>query len=151
MRKLSKNKNTHVGGMPSGMDMDLEGLGAGKITESNPVYRTPRIRENYARNAIALFGGVLFSLYTIGGIFTKAWTPKQMREYNERSKIEADMKEEHIGNVNYEYERIFDNAKTFQDSVEIYQKFGLPIILSKPSFKQKEEAVKQNELEKSVK
>jgi hypothetical protein len=151
MRKLSKNKNTHVGGMPSGTDMDFDDISPVKVPYDSSVYRSPKIKENYAHNAALLFGGIVFSLYLIGGIFTKSWTPKQMREYNEKSRIEAEMKKEYTDKVNYEYNRIYENAKTFQDSVEVYQKFGLPIILSKPSFKQKEEAVRQNELEKSVK
>jgi hypothetical protein len=142
---------SHVGGMPSGTDMDFDDLESGKAIYNGSVYRAPRLKENYVRKGLLIFGGVVLSLYLVGGIFTRAWTPKQMKEYNEMKRIETGMKAEHTSKINYEYKRIFDNAKTFQDSVDIYQKLGLPIILSKPSFKQKEEAIKQNELEKSVK
>ncbi len=95
---------------------------------------------------------VLLGCYILVGITTKVWTPKQIKEYNRIEKIKTQIESELKSYVDYRFNRIFEdaNAKTFQDSVDIYQKYGLPIKLLNPTLIQKEKTIKQNELERSV-
>jgi hypothetical protein len=110
-----------------------------------------KIEDNYIRNGLLIMGGLLFSLYVTTGISTGAWTPKQIKAYNERVRIEQELKDQHLKEVNYFYNRLFEKAITFQDSVEIYKKYNLPINIKNPTLNQKEKAIKQNELERSLK
>ena len=95
-------------------------------------------------------GVVILGAYTLLGLRTDSWTPAQIKQYNEKRKIINQMEVEHKREVDYFYNRMFEDAKTFQDSVDVYKHYNLPIILPKITFKQKEEAIKQNQLEKSV-
>ena len=81
---------------------------------------------------------------------TGAWTLKQMKQYNEKSRIEQQIKTEHKNEVNYFYNRIFEGAENIKDSVDIYQKYGLPIKLLNPTLEEKERAIKQNRLENLI-
>jgi hypothetical protein len=53
--------------------------------------------------------------------------------------------------VNSSYDSLFKDAKTFGDSLAVYQHYGLPVRLPEPTLDEKETAVKINELEKSLK
>lgn len=119
----------------------------GKLIRSTP----PKVGKHYVRNAFYIIAGSVLSLYATAVLFTKGWTPKQMREYGEKERIKIQIESEHKSEADYNYGRIFENAKTFQDSVDIYKKYGLPIKLLTPSAEQKEKAIKQNELERSIK
>lgn len=98
----------------------------------------------YTALSIAALGS-----YSLIGFTTHTWTLKQWKEYHEKVRIEQEMEKAQLDEVNYEYSKIFENATNFQDTVDIYQKYGLPIILLNPSLEKKEKAIKQNELEKS--
>jgi hypothetical protein len=105
--------------------------------------------------------GVFHDIYALAGVFavsgylgfaglTKEWSPK--KQFEAYSKIEAEKKKNEKIKIMTEckYKNIFkkENSKTFSDSIDIYQKYGLPIRLLEPSFEQKQEAV--NKLEKEV-
>ncbi len=47
-------------------------------------------------------------------------------------------KEQGVEKVNSNYNKLFENAANFEDSVKIYQEYGLPLKLEEPSFKDKE-------------
>jgi hypothetical protein len=125
-----------------------------KSTGKNIYYDTPKDVVNKAFHGLYAIAGIFtLAIYGSLGAITGAWTPKQMKAYNEKVKIEAQMESEHKKEVEYRYDKIFENsnAKTIEDSVEIYKKYGLPIKLLNPTLEQKEKAIKQNELERSVK
>ncbi|MEK6833759.1 MAG: hypothetical protein AABY32_06980, partial [Nanoarchaeota archaeon] len=79
-------------------------------------------------------------------------TPKQIKEYNRIEKIKTQIKSEHKSEVDYKYNRIFQdaNAKTPEDSFKIYTDYNLPFKFLEPTLEQKEKAIKQNQLERSV-
>jgi hypothetical protein len=110
----------------------------------------PYLRKNYLRNGAVLAGALLAVGYIGGGILTGVWTPKQMKAYSEKVRIEQQIEAEHKGDIDYKFNILFKNAKNFQDSVDVYNKYGLPIKLLTPTHEEKEEAVKQSELERSV-
>lgn len=114
-----------------------------KLTKETPLGSA--FHTLYGAGAIATL-----ALYAFLGVETGAWTPAQIKQYNEKERIKAQMEAEHKSEVDYFYNRMFENAKSKEDSVGIYQKYGLPIKLLNPSFEQKEKAIKQNELEKGV-
>jgi hypothetical protein len=105
---------------------------------------------------------IFHDFYALAGVFavsgylgfvglTKEWSPKkQFEEYN-RMESERKKNENRRVIVEKKYNGMFEseNPKTFQDSVEIYLKYGLPIKLLEPSFQQKQEAI--NRLERSLK
>jgi hypothetical protein len=106
------------------------------------------IEDNYT------FKGIFHDLYALGGVFalsgylgvvsmTNSCSPKkQIKELN-RIENEKRKQEYHERFINSEYERMFEreNPKTFQDSVDVYQKYGLPIKLLEPTIKEKENLV----------
>lgn len=59
--------------------------------------------------------------------------------------------DKHYNQINSSYDSLFKDAKTFSDSLAVYQHYGLPVILPEPTLEEKETAVKINELEKSLK
>ncbi len=104
---------------------------------------------------------ILHDFYALAGVFalsgylgtlslTKEWEPKKQLEEIERIKVENQKEEDRKMLIEKKYNGIFEseNPQTFQDSLNIYLKYGLPIKLLSPSFEQREEAV--NKLEKSV-
>lgn len=114
---------------------------------------TGRIRErNLFYNAAIVIGAVTFGCFVINrvetGIKTGAWTPSQIKQYNEKQRIIQQIKTEHENETNFEYGRLFEGNK---DSIEVYKKYGFPIKLLEPTLEQKEKAIKQSELERSLK
>lgn len=107
---------------------------------------------NNSWKVLALGAIVPFSIWVSLVAATGAWTPKQMKQYSEQERIKAEVEAEYKSYTEYRFNRIFKDAdaKTFNDSVNIYQKYGLPIKLLEPSLGQKENAIKQNELERSI-
>jgi hypothetical protein len=101
----------------------------------------------------AIAGVSSLIVYTFLGATTGIWTPKQKEMYKEQMKIKAQIETEHKKEIEYRFDRIFNENKatTFWDSLEIYNHYNLPFKFVEPTFKQKEEAVKQNELERSLK
>lgn len=99
---------------------------------------------------IFLFGGVSLAAGYLGlASMTHEFSPKkQIQEY---IRIEAEKMQEKSREtmINQKYESIFEkeNPQSFQDSVDLYQKYGLPIKLLNPSFEQKKEAVNKLEME----
>jgi len=89
-------------------------------------------------------GKVLLMMGAIGSLGLILTTRRDKRV------IEQEVEKAHLYEVNYEYGKIFKNAYNFQDSVDIYQKYGLPIKLLEPSLEQKEKAIKQNRLENLI-
>lgn len=105
--------------------------------------------------------GILHDLYALAGVSaiagyfalvssTDAWSPG--RQFQELGRIEAEKKKQENKErmVECKYKNIFrkENPQNFQDSLDIYLKYGLPIKLLNPSFQEKEEAV--NKLEKAM-
>jgi hypothetical protein len=97
-------------------------------------------------NIYALAGVCIVGSYITFSAITGAWTPKQIKQYNEKIKEKEFIEAVENREVDFWYGRIFEeeNAKTFQDSVDIYQKYGLPIKLLEPTIQQKENANKKN-------
>ena len=89
---------------------------------------------NYNRNSIKVGIATLLILYAVGGLTTGAWTPKQIKAYNQSGWINRELK----------------YAKTYEDSINIYKKFNFPMIFQEPPIKEKK-VMKQNELEKRLK
>ena len=103
------------------------------------------------KTASVAVGGSALVLYTVGGVVHNVWTPKQIKEYNEKFRLEQKVYFEHQHTVDSTYTNLFQDAKSTQDSIDIYQKWGLPIQLLSPTIQQKEEAIqKWSELEKSL-
>jgi hypothetical protein len=100
-------------------------------------------------NVYALTGIIILGVYIPFGATTGAWTPKQIHIYNLEKKVDRVLDEMNTDYINHHFNQMFEkeNPKTFQDSVDIYQKYGLPIKLLKPTIKQKEEAINKMELE----
>jgi len=94
------------------------------------------IGKNYILKAGVIAGATILSLYFTGVAFTRAYTPKQMKQYNEKVRIELELKAQDRNEINYRYNRLLENAKNFEDSLKI--------------MKQKERAIKQSELEKGL-
>lgn len=126
------------------MDLDwrnLPGEEQGTSTEIksmadvNRVHGTEPIdvKENYLTYTLKFIGITALSLYMAGGLSTSAWTPKQIKAYNKSGWMDRELK----------------YAKTYEDSLNIYKTFNFPIILQASPIK--EEVIKQNDLEKSVK
>lgn len=107
--------------------------------------------ESWVHVAYGLAGILTLAIYGSLGAVTGAWTPKQMKAYDEKIRIEQQIETEHKKEINYKFNRIFGKAITFQDSVDIYQKYNLPITLQNITFEQKEKAIKQNQLERMSK
>ncbi len=74
-------------------------------------------------------------IYLSSGIFDGTWTPKQFRDY----KIETQYQEALVENekILWGQKNPLKDAKNLQDSLDIYQKYGLPIILKEPSLDEK--------------
>jgi len=84
-------------------------------------------------SAYALLGGVLIEIWALNGIFYSKWTPKQYKE--------AGLEKQYKNNINASYNKLFENAANFEDSLKIYQENNLPIRpikLLEPSFENKE-------------
>ncbi len=100
----------------------------------------------------ATIGAVVLLTYVSGGVFFGAWNGKELKDFYKKG-VNSHM--EHVRNVNSGFNELFKDAKTFQDSVEIFQKYDLPIILPEPTFQDKERVVgkieKENQLEKEAK
>lgn len=60
-------------------------------------------------------------------------------------------KQRYENKVDSAYDSLFKDAENFQDSLEIYQKYGLPIKLEDPSFKEKERITGHKNLEDDLK
>jgi hypothetical protein len=103
--------------------------------------------KNYLRNTLVIAGSFVSILYFIAGISTGAWTPKQIKEYSRKAEIEQAERVQYRNRIDSSYNQLFENCASFQDSVDIYKKYGLPIKLRYPSFEDKENAVKQKLLE----
>jgi len=102
-------------------------------------------------DAYATVGILGLVIWLTGGVFLGTWTPKQIKQYNEKLRIELELKTQDIGDINYRYNRLFENAINFNDSLKIYEKYSLPIKLLEPSIEQKKRAIEeQNKLEKSL-
>jgi hypothetical protein len=99
----------------------------------------------------ALAGIYTLVIYGSLGVVTGVWTPKQMKAYNEKARIKQQIETEHKSEVNHEYNQLFENAKTSEDTLAIYKRYNLPFKFVEPTLKQKEEAIKQNKLERSLK
>ena len=131
-------------------------LPVGSIVNYDNKDKKGLIKPSFGKYCFHLLYGIAIAVgltnYTIEGINSGAWTPKQIKACNEVRRIKKEIEKTELDETNYYYERIFKDAdaKTFQDSLEIYQKYGLPIILLNPTLEQKEKAIKQNELERSV-
>jgi len=102
-------------------------------------------------DAYATVGILGLVIWLTGGVFLGAWTPKQIKQYNEKVRIELELKIQDIDETNYRNNRLLENAKNFEDSLEIYKKYHYPIILLEPSIEQKKRAIEQNEREMTVK
>jgi hypothetical protein len=107
--------------------------------------------------------GILHGMYALAGVgflfsyilfetTTGAWTPKQIKAYNEKVRIEQQIETEHKKEVEYKYDKIFEDTKTrnFWDSLEIYKKYNLPFKFVEPTLEQKEKVIKQSNLEKGL-
>lgn len=100
----------------------------------------------------ALATAVPLVVYIGTGVVTSDWSITNFKTYlgiiNEGLKRKA-----YEQKVDSTYNALFNEAKSLDDSLKIYEKYGLPIKLElkKPSFEDKERAVKENELEKSLK
>jgi hypothetical protein len=98
-----------------------------------------------------LFGIFALSIYLSGGLFTGTWTPKQIKEYSEKSEIEKADRIQYEKSIDSSYNNLFRNSVSFEDSLEIYKKSRLPIKLISPTIEEKERAVRFNELEELLK
>jgi len=82
---------------------------------------------------------------------TSSLNPAKWDKYYETEEKKQQAKQNYIQKIDLIYNSLFKDAKTFDDSLEIYQKYGLPIKLIPANFEQKEKVVKQNKLEDSLK
>ncbi len=83
--------------------------------------------------------------WATGSLNPKVWSEK-VKEGNEKMQL----KQQYENKVDSTYNSLFQDTKTFQDSLEIYQKYGLPIKLEPVSFEEKEKIVNENSLEGSL-
>jgi hypothetical protein len=109
--------------------------------------RASDMTKHYLRNTSIIGGFLILFSYFIAGISTGAWTPKQIKEYSKKAEIEQAERIQYRNRIDSSYNQLFENCASFQDSVDIYKKYGLPIKLRYPSFEDKENAVKQKLLE----
>jgi len=78
--------------------------------------------------------------YVFFGAVNSTWTPKQYKEII----LEKQEQKQYKNNINNSYNKLFENAANFEDSLRIYQENNLPIRpikLLEPSFKDKERAL----------
>lgn len=93
---------------------------------------------------------VLSGLYFGSAIHSYNSSSLNPRDWDRYYKIEEEKqkaKQKYQNQINSSYNSLFKNAENFEDSLEIYKKYGLPIKLQPVSFEEKEKIVNQNSLE----
>jgi len=98
---------------------------------------------NHLKSVYHLTTFSLAVIYCVASIENKSLNPQKWLE--NKNKIQ------YQNQINSSYKALFKDAKTFSDSLVIYQHYGLSLKLKEPNFEEKETAVKINELEKSLK
>jgi hypothetical protein len=94
--------------------------------------KTIRINAYFATVAIASLISIGLSIpdYISDVIKTGKWNPRHQKNYYE--------------DVNSSYNKLFENAASFEDSLKIYQENGFDINLTEPSFEEKERAYRKS-------
>lgn len=94
----------------------------------------------YAFAGIAAVGG-----YLSAAIGTSEWKPKEINKYFNELNQEANIEREKIRLINEEYYKMIEkeNPETFQDSLDIYLKYGFPIKLVEPTPEQRKSALER--------
>lgn len=112
-------------------------------------------KERIWRGRGSLVYGVLFLAYLASGIQDGTWTLKQMKEYERRSRIEKAEATQYNKEISTSYDSLniteqFENAKTYEDSLNLIRKYYMPFKLLSPEFKDKEGIVQRSILEKKL-
>jgi hypothetical protein len=106
-------------------------------------YNELKKRKSYENPLKKIIGHTVYAFVGISvieaplilGIDTGAWTPKQYKEFL----LEKKAQEQHQDKVNSNYNKLFENAASFEDSLRIANDYNIPYELTlKPSFEDKE-------------
>jgi len=106
-----------------------------------------------APSSLKIFGRIfLTSVYITCGIITYFTGSLNPQVWNEKIKEDyaiIELKQQYQNQISSFYDslNIFENAENFEDSLEIYQKQGLPIKLEPINFEEKESVVNKKNLE----
>lgn len=115
-----------------------------------------REAKKFLHEAYSILGLSAVTIYTVAILGTHSLNPvHQYKHYRgdiERAILEVKEENKRIEKIDSSYNslNLFQDAKNFEDSLEIYKKFGLPIRLETPNLEQKEKIVKQNSLEEKT-
>ncbi|MDA3836161.1 MAG: hypothetical protein PF542_00910 [Nanoarchaeota archaeon] len=91
----------------------------------------------------------LYITYGLLSCFYTSLNPQVWDRKIEEKRVRIELKQKHQEKISLSYDsfNIFENAKNFEDSIGIYQKYDLSIKLEPVDFKQKERVVSQKNLE----
>lgn len=101
--------------------------------------------ESFFHNIYAVAGIATVMGYGFSIAASSEWKPKEIKRYFNEIHEEANQEKENIRLINEEYDKMIEkeNPKTFQDSLDIYLKYGLPIKLVEPTPEQRKSALER--------
>lgn len=108
--------------------------------------------KKYIKPAVAVVG-FLGVMYVQNGCETHAWTYQEIVEYSKLKRLEQQKNIEKQAIVKQEYGELFRDAKTLEDSINIYNKFDAlrdNIRLKQVSIEDMEKSVEQSKLESKL-
>lgn len=122
------------------------------LIESKFATKTINYIKQYIKPGVAITG-ILGLVYLQNGCETNAWTYRQIVNHNNKDRIEQQKKLERQKTVKTDYKELFKDAKTLEDSINIYNKFDAlrdNIRLKQVSIEDMEKSVEQSKLESKL-